>query len=363
MKIKYPVPSHVKRFGTVLSDKARKTYIPFSPITQGNHGRQVLIDPSLLLMYLSAVDPTSHSGMEIKRKIESIRSHAALNNATTTSAQSTNAFDYMLHVKNIVVYYKLQGGIVYITHLQYNIREGSGETGFYHIKRNAMGRSTNKTIPLSDNSLPANVRTVYVHGELTLEHAKKEFFKRYPNSTAAGLFYFPPQMITNQLGIWKTQGRSKKIELEHAVKELTKVMSKNANKPSTWIVEAEGADLMADSLSQLDPKISFEKHTFKFINPITDVNKLIHTLKTNRKATVDDRALEMVTETYKPLSARTASVIVANGGSGMSAYTKASADSLKGFTDSIQNTGKKSFLEIAIAAGQKLNAVRAELFG
>ena len=354
------IPVHAARPGTVLSDKERKTYIPFSPATSGNSGRRVLIDPKLLPIYLSAVDPASHHGLDVRRKIESIRSNASLNATDTSSSQSVNAFDRMLQYKGLVIYYKLQGGTVYITHIHYDMRDGGTKMGFYSVTNSR----TKKSIPklITDNKFPQYEKNIYINGNSTINHAQTEFFQLNPNAYSAAIFYYPPKMVTNHLGIWKSNGHSK-MQVDQAAQQLAKIISTNAGKESTWTVEAEGATLLAKSLTLLPKKLSLSAFSIKFVNPVADFDMLIKTLQDDRKANVDKKSLTILSSEQRPSSARSSSVAIANSGTALASYTNVKEDDLNDFNKTMNNYGKKSFIEIIMLANTKLDHIRSTLFG
>lgn len=258
-----------------LSEKDKKNYIFFSVHTQGRRGgagRELFIDPRLLPVFLSYVDPDSHEGKMTIRKIEQLR---ALAGTVGSMSNVYNSFEHMSVVNNIQVYYQINDGKVYITNITSDFKGGGRSAGLYEVSDGG-GFSRIRARPIANNKLPEHLKGVFISGAVPdidtatkrcLELSKKQNIKQ-------ALFYYPSYMV-NSLGIWKSSALEARAQ--SAITKLAEVIKHNKNIKSTWLAEAEGAALLARSLKGVNGPL--EKLSIRLANPIGNLSGLLATLK------------------------------------------------------------------------------------
>ncbi|MDH5179192.1 MAG: hypothetical protein OEZ39_17780 [Gammaproteobacteria bacterium] len=272
MSLKDNVPVHANsRTRNYLSAEELKNYIFFSNLTKGGTGKKLHIDARLLPVFLSAVDPDTHDGKETIRKIENLRGMAG---QVDSLKNQQNAFDNMLLVKNLQIYYQVRDGQVYITNIKVDYRGDKEEMGLYNVYT-PHGLKEKKAHFVKDDKLPYGATKVYISGAVSkLKAAVAESQKYFANEKYVVLFYCPSHIV-NGLGIWKSSLQSHRAN--NAAAKLAEVINKNKKTTSTWAADGEGAALLAGSLRHVPGDL--EKLTFQLLNPVGDSTKLLATLK------------------------------------------------------------------------------------
>src|SRR5690606_39016735 len=93
-----------------VNKQAMKDYVYFSDNTKGQTGKAVRIKIDLFPRFAALVDPSTHKGQTIIRKIENLR---MVNGASAGVYSNANcAFRYMLQLSNMKVFYTVLDGPV-----------------------------------------------------------------------------------------------------------------------------------------------------------------------------------------------------------------------------------------------------------
>ena len=280
-------------FGPLLDQ-----FVYFSALTTGNHGRAVKINKNLFLPFFCVVDPATHDGQLIIRHIEALRAtpthtkvmasrkepfHKRSASHVQQLNKINNAFEHLLIVKNLHIYYRVSQELgdksptVYIT----DIRELAGVTGdtpgLYEKKYRDIGSKIERY-----KSDDVNGKTVYINGSsLKISEAMRQA-EAVTNNPNCLLFYVRSDAASD-LGIWKS--RRKGYAASEAVNSLLGLLNKN-QKPSKgvrWYVEAEGAAVLELALKSFS--LSLQNHEFKFANAIANMPVVVEQLN-KRNATL-----------------------------------------------------------------------------
>jgi len=275
---------------TYLSPVEAKKYTYFSRFTKGESGRHVKIHPNLLLPFLSAVNPNTHEGELIIHQIENLKKTAAILN---NSRNASNAFDHMIKIKNLQVYYRVESACVYITNLKV-IHKGDQEAaGLYNIFK-SIGAGKIQAKKLKNNKLPTlldpkEAHTIYINGAVPrFSEAVDATQKEHSLVKPLALFYNPAHVI-NELGVWKSNLLSNRDGNTTASKlaDIIKSHQKTSRK-IYWSVEGEGAALLAEALKSVTGKLG-NQH-FRLINPVAQTPALLNSLK-DKEAKLPDEPI------------------------------------------------------------------------
>lgn len=261
---------------TVITPQQAQKFVYFSAQTQGSVGRPVKIDPQLLPHFLCLVDPSSHQGQAVIRHIESLRAKAG----TGDSFQNANrAFDFMDHIGNVRVHYKMMQAEVgepvgvYITDIRPGYRGDSAESGLY----SARGMGANISITKSKDTLVSSSKASINGAAGDLTDAAEKVLKA-SKETSTALFYNPAQTI-NDMGCWfkpSKQGLHARVAAERLAAVLHTTETKGSGTVS-WQVHGEGAQLLAKALETVPSNLT--RHRFQFLNPVGDMQALLGNIK------------------------------------------------------------------------------------
>lgn len=270
-----PKPS-ISPATTIITPQQAKKFVYFSTQTQGTSGRPVKIDPLLLPHFLCLVDPASHQGLAAIRHIEGLRAKGGLGD----SFQNANrAFDFMDHVGNISIHYKIMqvdAGApagVYITDIRPGFTGDNKSAGLYKAtkvgNRATVMQSSSSVVASSKAFINGRASDLIDAGAQALETAKE---------ASISLFYNPAHAI-NDMGCWfkpSKQEQHARTAAEKLAKVLNDTEAKGAGKV-LWHIRGEGAQLLSKALEKISSDLT--KHRFQFFSPIGDMNRLIGNIK------------------------------------------------------------------------------------
>lgn len=283
-------PSHIKDIDG---------YVFFSDRTKGSSGKPVKIHVSLFMDFLSAVDTESHDGRAVAFDIEGLKNSAKANSITplpqprnsggtkheSVLARLRNINNIMagksecsLITKNVRIYYHVHQKdgdkcpTVYISEIQ-AISGSNTKTGGLHEKQQSRGRSNIRKV----DSINLEGRTLFVSRAMTnTNDAMRE--AQYLTDTHNPALFFNPPSVTDDLGIWKQPRLTQSTK--NLVNELERTIKENQKKKVNWIVQGEGAAVLAQALKNVSG--SLESHNFKFNNPRANLPKLLQSLSQKR---------------------------------------------------------------------------------
>lgn len=296
--------SHIKDIGG---------YVFFSNNTTGNSGRPIKIHSDLFLDFFGAVDPTSHDGLTIIRDVESLKVNpkayrppssfqppqasnmasdhcarlAKIGRTTTAMRHETQKQIYQtemekelcISTKNIRLYFHIhqkegdKAPTAYISEIQVTKENSNQNAGLYEMQASSRGESLKKS-----DSINLEGKTVFVSGasaspEIAMDNAIDNL------RTDKAVLFFNPASVANDLGIWKNN-RLTESTLK-VIDEMKNVLEKNARKKVAWVVEGEGAAVLAHAIGKVNDTLA--NHSFKFMNAKTNLPKLLQDL-TQKKA-------------------------------------------------------------------------------
>lgn len=160
---------------------------------------------------------------------------------------------------------------VYITEVREIQRGGTDAPGLYQLQGTYGFRQLKKS---SDNRINSNA--IFINANSKSVGKAHDKAKLLTGNDATALFYCPSAVI-NDLGRWGASIRSQVTD--DTVKELVNVLKSNASPQQTlsWVVEGQGAAVLNQAFQQYTGKLL--NHDFQFINPETDISKLLSTLE------------------------------------------------------------------------------------
>lgn len=288
---------------TIITPHQAKKFVYFSTQTQGICGRPVKIDPLLLPHFLCLVDPASHQGQAVIRHIEGLRANAGHGD----SFQNANrAFDFMDHVGNVRIHYKImqvdagEPVGVYITDIRPGFRGDTAKPGLYSVQSSG---SLARTSEVQSNVISSAKACINGVSKDLAGAAEQAVHMAKGN---AALFYNSANVV-NDMGCWfkpSKQEQSAKLAAERLAKVLAETESKSSGKVH-WHVQGEGAQLLAKALEKTSVELS--KHRFQFFNPVGDTNLLLGTLK-KKKAELAESIVD-----YKASTAAMISLLAQRG--------------------------------------------------
>lgn len=288
-------------------------YLFFSPNTKGLSGNPVKIRAELFVDFFCNVDPETHDGQTIIRDIESLkifgktagpnaRMSVPAKNETQAHKSRLNQINKNLAIltvsqatapektfttKNVRVFYHLlqkEGDAfptVYISDIRVVQRGRDNIGGLYEYASTLRGTTLEKS-----KSTDLGGKTVYISA--ASDSAQKAMDEAMANTNnAKPALFFNPREAAEDLGIWK------KPRLNHNTKglidQLSDLLMKNQRRTVNWHVEGEGAAILAHALEKVPGTL--EKHSFKFINPRTNLATLLQSLG-QRKAQLGGEFLD-----------------------------------------------------------------------
>lgn len=270
---------------TMLNKQAMKDYVYFSDNTKGQTGKAVRIKIDLFPRFAALVDPKTHKGQTIIRRIENLR---MVNGASAGVYSNANcAFRYMLQVPGLKVFYTVLDGVgqsgkeVFIGDIKLDCKESDDKPGLY-VYDNFHNKHLNY------NQTDLNGKVVYLNGYCqNLKAAFANAQSRVPISESDLALFYTPGHCINELGVWESPRSEKKMH--DASSLLGKAMKFNHNRKVHWVAEAGGAAVFSKALDELNTNLT--GHKFRLIDPLTNVPALLHKLETkNIKPTTDEIA-------------------------------------------------------------------------
>ena len=279
-------------------------YVFFSPLTMGGaSGRAVKIHKDLFLPFFCVVDPATHDGQSIIRQIENLRTTCTITRKETGSGYSNNprqsekhktqltkvesAFHQVLIIKNLHVYYRVsqeagdKAPSIYISSIQLVNPNTQTSPGLYEM--NIHGSAAKKT-----KLWEADGHKIFINGSTS--NIKRAFFRaeQITRDDSAWVFY-NNATVCDELGLLRS-GKKSKITI-HSIDELREVFKSNLKpaKGIVWYAEGEGINLLAEAVKIIPNELP--NHEFRLINPISSVDKLVHSL-TEKKAKCEGQTFE-----------------------------------------------------------------------
>jgi len=280
-------PAHTKNnSNSFIRPEEEKKYIYFSVFTKSESGRHVKIKSDLMLPFLYAVKPGTHEGDSTIHQIENLKQTAGILN---NSQNACNAFDHMIKIMNLQVFYRVESGCVYITNLKVVHKGDKSEAGLYQVTEQYGKTRTSK---IKNDRLIADDRReqVFINGTVTsLDTAADAALEQHNDEKSRLCLFYNPSAIVNELGMWKSKSQSKLSRT--AASKLSKVLMQN--KKTTWNVEGEGAALLNEALKSVTSDLN--KQTFRLINPVADTPELITRL-VDKKAKHSSEAVSLTNQ-------------------------------------------------------------------
>jgi len=176
--------------------------------------------------------------------------------------------------KNMRVYFHVhqkegdKSPTVYISEIQVIHRGAELAGGLYEIRKGLSGSRLEKNPKLNLEG-----KTVFVSGASKSPDEAMGNASDILRKEDATLF-FNPLGIADDLSIWQNNRLSEStIKI---IAEMKDVLENNASKKVAWMVEGEGAAVLAHAIANV--KGTLEKHSFKFMNAKTNIPKLLHDL-------------------------------------------------------------------------------------
>lgn len=273
-------------FGPLLDQ-----FVYFSALTTGSHGRAVKINKNLFLPFFCVVDPATHDGQLIIRHIEALRATPTHSKVMASRKEPfhkrsashvqqlnkiNNAFEHLLIVKNLHIYYRVSQELgdksptVYITGIRELSHERDQGAGLYEGKT-GIGRM--QAIKARSESLDGKL--VFISGKAGDANDALKQAHAVTGDSGSMVFYSPSNAL-NDLGVWRTSRIGHAAE--QTIGELVALMKKN-QKPARgidWYVSEEGASVLEKALSQLPGNLT--NHKFKFVNAIAKTSSIINSL-------------------------------------------------------------------------------------
>lgn len=274
-------------------------YVFFSDRTKGSSGKPVKIHVSLFMDFLSAVDPESHDGRAVVFDIEGLKNSAKANSITplpqpknSGGAKHESVLARLRNINNIMAGKSECSLITKNVRIYYHIHQKDGDKcpTVYISEIQAISDSNNKLGGLYENtqsrtkssltkkdSVNLEGRTLFVSQAIANTNDAMKEAQYLANDSNPALF-FNPLTVVDDLGIWKqsrlTQSTKKLVsELERTIKE-------NQKKKVNWVVQGEGAAVLAHALKNVSG--SLESHNFKFNNPRANLPSLLQSLSQKR---------------------------------------------------------------------------------
>lgn len=256
---------------TMLNKQAMKDYVYFSDNTKGQTGKAVRIKIDLFPRFAALVDPSTHKGQTIIRKIENLR---MVNGASAGVYSNANcAFRYMLQLSNMKVFYTVLDGPVgkeiFIGDIKADFERGNDKAGVYLYNTSFRRYKWYDQVGLDG-------KIVFINGlSSDLDDAARQARSRVEtNNQNLALFYIPGSVI-NELGVWNTGYKSQVFKT--AKEQFVNLMKFNRGNKVAWIAEAEGADMLSAALDDLSGNLA--GHRYRLIDPLTNTPELLQKLK------------------------------------------------------------------------------------
>jgi len=264
------LPAHtINNSNSYIRPEEEKKYIYFSQFTKAESGRHVKIKPDLLLPFLYAVKPGTHEGELTIHQIENLKKTASILNC---SRNACNAFDHMIRIYNLQVYYRVESACVYITNLKVTHKGDQKEAGLYNIYKH-LGKTHSSRIKNDKLPIDESIEQIYINGVVTnFDTAVKTSLEHHFDDRSKLRLFYNPSAVVNELGLWKSGSQTKTSNT--AASKLAKVL--NQNKKAAWSVEGEGATLLTEALKSVTGDLN--KQTFRIINPVAETPDLINRL-------------------------------------------------------------------------------------
>lgn len=288
-------------------------YLFFSPNTKGLSGNPVKIRADLFVDFFCNVDPETHDGQTIIRDIESLKifgktagpsarvsvpaknetkaHQSRLNqinkNLSILTVSQSTASEKTFTTKNVRVFYHVlqkEGDAfptIYISDIRV-IRSGTDEQGgLYDYVKSLYSRKLAKS-----KNTNLDKKTVYISAACdSTEEAMKTAIANC--NDAQPLLFFNPSSIAEDIGVWSKPRISNSTK--NTIRELSELLLENQKRSVDWRVEGEGAAILARALANIPGTL--EKHSFKFINPRTNLATLLQNLG-QRKAQLHGEFLD-----------------------------------------------------------------------
>jgi len=263
-------PAHTRNnSNSFIRPEEEKKYIYFSVFTKSESGRHVKIKPDLMLPFLYAVKPGTHEGESTIHQIENLKKTAGILN---NSQNACNAFDHMIKIMNLQVYYRVESGCVYITNLKVIHKGDKSDAGLYQVTKQ-YGKTRASKIK-NDRLIADDKREqVFINGAVTnLDTAADAAIEQHTDEKSRLCLFYNPSAIVNELGMWKSGSQSKLSKT--TADKLAKILMQN--KSAFWNVEGEGAALLNEALKSVTSDLN--KQTFRLLNPVAETPELINRL-------------------------------------------------------------------------------------
>lgn len=262
-----------------------KDYIYFSRATMGINGKTIKVHRELILKFFTYLNPSSFDGQKAIRSIEALTARAG---GLESLAKTQSAIEYMLHVGDIRIFYKIVQAeygapvTVYVTDLKPGY-SSKLKGGLYRIMNDGDSQIL-REYPGNSNKIVDN--EAYINAQATdakqLINDSNACNPLKSNTTA----FYAPADVQNELGVF--QSRTKSRAVGQYSEKLKAVLMENSSKNISWRVEGEGAGLLLESIKQANIKL--DNHEFRLINPIGNTPTLLSQLK-NKGAKIEERVI------------------------------------------------------------------------
>lgn len=277
-------------------------YVFFSKNTVGTVGRPVKVHLSLVVHFINFVDPKSQEGMSIIRDIENLRSDPRANHPgalipkprprNTSSGAAADKYnkhvtrvnsartalcaisEYSMVSKNLRLFFYIeqkesdQYPTVYVSRIQSINRASNYLGGFYENRGSTNIKFTKVDECNLDNQICFVTRASTLEPKDALKSAKELLGQ--PNVT---IFYNPIKVASEFVALKQNRLST---DTQESIKELEHNIKLNQKKSVSWILDGEGAAVMANALKNVPGTL--ETHSFKFTNARANLPQLIQDL-------------------------------------------------------------------------------------
>lgn len=262
-----------------------KDYIYFSRATMGINGKTIKVHRELILKFFTYLNPSSFKGQKAIRAIEALTARAG---GLESLAKTQSAIEYMLHVGDIRIFYKIVQAeygapvTVYITDVKPGFTSNLNG-GLYRITSN---NGAQRLDPYPENTYKIVDNQGYINAHsMDEKQLISDSNASNPLKDNTTVFYAPSD-VQNELGVFESKTKGRAVE-QYAAK-LSKVLKENASKNISWRVEGEGAGLLLETIKR--ENIKLDNYEFRLVNPIGKSPELVSQLKQNG-AKIEERII------------------------------------------------------------------------
>jgi hypothetical protein len=279
-------------------------YVFFSKNTVGVVGKPVKIHSSLILNFLYFVNPNSQEGQVIIKEIENLRTDPRANHPgavtpkprprNTNSGEAAIRYDkhltqvdrvrtalsetseYSIVSKSLRVFFYIEqkqtendkSPTVYVSRIQ-PIHKDSKHVGGFYEQRGLYTKNIEKVdeCNLENKNCFVSRATRLAPNEI-LKSAQELL-----GDSNVKIFYNPIK-VAEELVFLKKNRVS--LDTQRSIKELEENIKRNQKKSVNWIIDGEGAAVLAAAIANIPG--SLETHNFKFTNARANLPKLMQDL-------------------------------------------------------------------------------------